>query len=76
MEIKELKALLKLLRDQGVLQYQTAELNLVLAENAPIKERYSSAATELVGEEELSPEEEAERLLFYSATPPPTEPQQ
>lgn len=66
-DTKALKELLKLLRSQGVLQYQTPDLSLVLSESlpAPVQKK-----TEEVVEEELSPEEEAERLLFYSATHP------
>lgn len=68
-DVKALKKLLELLRAQGVLQYQTSELNLVLTERAP--ESIKSKSVEAVEEEEeLSPEQEAERLLFYSATHP------
>lgn len=70
--LKDLKDLLKLLRAQGVQQYLTPELSLVLNEHAPVVYKRSTADEELVGEPELSPEEEAERLLFYSATPPAT----
>jgi hypothetical protein len=65
-DIKKLKELLKLLRSQGVLQYQTTDLNLVLTERSP--ESTKSKASEIMEEEpELSPEEEAERILFLSA---------
>lgn len=69
MELKELKDLLKLLRAQGVQQYMTPDLTLVLNENVPVTKRQAQAEVES-DEQELSPEEEAERLLFYSATPP------
>jgi hypothetical protein len=67
-DIKQLEKLLKLLRAQGVMQYQTTDLNLVLSETAPVDIKAKSLAEETM--EELSPEEEVERLLFYSATPP------
>lgn len=68
-DIKALKELLKLLRAQGVLQYQTTDLNLVLSETAPSTRR--SQAEEIMSEEEeLTPEQEAERLLFYSSSSP------
>ena len=68
MDLKSLKDLLKLLRAQGVLQYQSQELNLVLSENWQ-PPRAKSADAEAT--EEVTPtEEEIERLLFYSATPP------
>lgn len=67
-DVKHLEKLIKLLRSQGVLQYQTADLNLVLTERAPETPRTKSLAEETM--EELSPDAEIERLLFYSATPP------
>jgi hypothetical protein len=68
MEIKQLKELLKLLRAQGVQQYATPELTLVLGE-APVVIKRQASDVDLE-EETLTPEEEAERMLFYSATPP------
>lgn len=70
--IKELRELLKLLRSQGVTRYNTPELELSLNENFQSMNRKSQSAIE-EAEETLSPEEEAERILFYSATPPPEE---
>ncbi len=67
--IKDLRELLKLLRNQGVLQYQTPELTLVLNEHLPTTSNKSQAVN-IIEEQELSPEEEAERILFYSATSP------
>ena len=67
-DLKKLKELLKLLRAQGVLQYQSQELNLVLSEHWQ-PPRPKSADIE-IGEEVTPTEEEIERLLFYSATPP------
>jgi len=70
-DIKQLKDLLKLLRSQGVLQYQSTDLNLVLSENAPASLSKRSQAEDIMSEdEELTPEQEAERLLFYSAGSP------
>ena len=69
-DVKALKELLKLLRSQGVLQYQSTDLNLVLSENLPASTRIKPLAEEVVAEDEENPEAEYERLLFYSATPP------
>jgi len=69
-DLKQLRELLKLLRGQGVLQYQSDKLTLVLSERAPSPPTRKSAEVEDPEERELSPEEEAERLLFYSATNP------
>jgi hypothetical protein len=49
-DIKALKELLKLLRSQGVLQYNSTDLQLILSENAPINTR--KAQSELVAPEE------------------------
>lgn len=69
-DIKQLRDLLKLLRSQGVLQYQSTDLNLVLSETAPASARVKSLAEETMEDEDLSEEAELERLLYYSATPP------
>lgn len=69
-DIKQLKDLLKLLRSQGVLQYQSTDLNLVLSEHAPVVNRKSQIEDIMTEDEELTPEQEAERLLFYSAGSP------
>jgi hypothetical protein len=72
-DIKQLRELLKLLRSQGVLQYQSTDLNLVLTE-APAPTIKSKAAEAMDDDdEELTPEQEYERLLFYSA---PTQPKE
>lgn len=73
-DIKALEKLLKLLRNQGVLQYQSADLNLVLAEKPPTPERTKSLAEETAAEDEGLSEEEYNRLLFYSAQPPLVDP--
>lgn len=69
-DIKQLEKLLKLLRNQGVLQYQSTDLNLVLAEKAPEPIRVKSLAEETMSEEELSPEDEIERLINWSSQSP------
>jgi hypothetical protein len=71
MEIKELKALLKLLREQGVQQYVTPELSLVIDLQEIVGKRQQHLAKIEDIEDDPISEEEAERLLFYSATPPP-----
>lgn len=65
---KELDAILKVMRKHGALQLQSESINLVLSEQAPMADKVKSLAEETM--EELSPEEEIERLLFYSATSP------
>lgn len=71
-DIKQLKELLKLLRAQGVLNYNTPELQLILSEQAPITiTSGKSPAQEIMeDEDELTPEQEKERLMFYSADAP------
>lgn len=69
-DIKALKELLKLLRAQGVLQYQSTDLNLVLTE-AP-QTTTKSKASEIMDDDEdevLTPEQQMERMLFYSSDP-------
>lgn len=69
-DVKALRELLKLLRSQGVLQYQSTDLNLVLAETAPMVSK--SKATEIMDEDDeevLTPEQQMERMLFYSSDP-------
>lgn len=70
-DVKQLKELLKLLRAQGVLQYQTADLNLVLSEHLQITNRKSkSEEVEEFLEQEEDPTTEIERLIDYSSRPP------
>lgn len=67
--VKELRDLIKMLRSQGVLQFNSPDISLVLTELPPIAKRELSS--EHANEsEELTPEEEAERLLFYSVQSP------
>lgn len=72
-DIKQLKELLKLLRAQGVMQYQSTDLNLVLSETLP-QQPTKSKIEEIMDEEEqqLSPEAEIERLLAWNDKLPPT----
>lgn len=66
-DIKALRELLKLLRSQGVTNYNSTDLQLVLSETAPTPQR--SKATEVMeeaGEEDLSPEQEIERLMSWN----------
>jgi hypothetical protein len=72
--IKQLRELLKLLRSQGVLQYQSTDLNLVLSEQAPVTAKSRAAEAMESDEEELTPEQEYERLLFYSSPAADTDP--
>lgn len=70
-DIKQLKELLKLLRSQGVLQFQSSDLNLVLAEHMPIPPLNRKAQKDLMEEmEEEDPASEIERLIDYSSRPP------
>lgn len=68
-DVKALKELLKLLRAQGVLQYSTPDLSLVLTE-APVTTTRKQTDIEETIDDSLSEEEEAERLLYYSAISP------
>lgn len=58
-----LKPLLKLLRSQGVLKFETPELKVELSESLPRKE--PRAEREETEERELTSDE----LLYYSAPP-------
>lgn len=69
-DIKALKELLKLLRSQGVLQFQSADLNLVLSESMPLPPLNRKAQKELMEEMEEDPQDEIERLIDYSSRPP------
>lgn len=69
-DIKALKDLLKLLRAQGVLQYQSTDLNLVLSELPPQTTQKRSQAEEIFGEQDEDPALEIERLIDYSSKSP------
>lgn len=66
MELKNLKDLLKLLREKGVLEYEAEGIKLKLSEDAPQSKYKRRQEIEDVEEQELTEEE----LLYYSATPP------
>lgn len=63
MELKDLKALLKVLKANGVTQYASPELSLTLTEQPA--ELSLPEGSNLPEEQELTEEE----LLFYSAEP-------
>jgi hypothetical protein len=65
MSPQELKNLLKLLRSQGVLKYETDGLKLELCESLPRKEPRAERV-EIEPDRELTYEEQ----LFYSSEPP------
>ena len=67
MDLKNLKELLKVLREKGVLEFEMDGVKLKLSEEAP-QSRYKQRqqAEALIDEPELTEEE----LLYYSATPP------
>lgn len=65
-DLKQLKDLLKVLRDKGVLEFETKELKLKLSEDVPQSRYKQRQEMEMADEQELSEEE----LLYYSATPP------
>jgi len=67
MDLKNLKELLKVLREKGVLEFEMDGVKLKLSEEAP-QSRYKQRqqAEAIIDEPELTEEE----LLYYSATPP------
>ena len=69
----KLKALLKVLRAQGVLQYATVDLTLTLAETLPQTVPSRSLAEEIMGELDEDPALEIERLIDYSSKNPASE---
>jgi len=64
-DLKQLKDLLKVLRDKGVLEFETTELKLKLSEDLPQSRYKQKQEMELAEDRELTEEE----LLYYSATP-------
>lgn len=73
MDLKQLKDLLKVLRDKGVLEFESDGIKLKLSEDIPeSKYKRRQSETEEVEESDLTDEE----LLYYSAIPPITEPEQ
>lgn len=65
-DLKHLKDLLKVLRDKGVLEFETSELKLKLTEEIPQSRYKQKQEMEMAEDRELTEEE----LLYYSATPP------
>lgn len=67
MDLKDLKELLRVLRDKGVTEYECQGVRLKLSEEAPLsKYKRRQEFAEIEGEPELTEEER----LFYSAIPP------
>lgn len=66
-DIKHLKKLLETLRSNGVLQYQSTELNLVLSELPPQRPSVADIIEDFEPESDVPTEEEVERILFLSA---------
>jgi hypothetical protein len=69
-DIKHLGELLKLLRSQGVLQYQSTDLNLVLSETIPDLSVKKSQAEEIMESADEDPALEIERMIDYSSRNP------
>jgi hypothetical protein len=72
-DVKKLSSLITMLKKQGVLQYQSTELNLVFAESvvmAASQGKVKSLAEEAMGDEpELSEDAELERLIAWNDKP-------
>jgi len=67
MELKNLKELLKVLREKGVLEFEMDGVKLKLSEEAPqSKYKRRQEVESLIDDQELSEED----LIYYSATPP------
>lgn len=73
--LKELRALLKILRDNGVTNYNTPELQLNLIEQAPaVSGRHKPLADETLEDEEGQPSiEEIEAYINGTVADPPKE---
>lgn len=65
-DLKHLKDLLKVLRDKGVLEFETNEVKIKLSEDIPQSRYKQKQESDLAEDRELTEEE----LLYYSATPP------
>jgi len=72
MDLKNLKDLLKVLRDKGVLEFEADGIKLKLSEDIP-ESKYKKRQQEI---DEDEPELTDEELLYYSAMPAVTEPEQ
>lgn len=71
MDLKVLKDLLKILRDKGVLEFESQGIKLKLSEEVP-ESKYKRKQSEVDDEPELTEEE----LLYYSAPPMPADTEQ
>lgn len=67
MDLKNLKELLKVLREKGVLEFEMDGVKLKLSEEAPQSKYKKRQEVEVIDDQDELTEEE---LLFYSATPP------
>lgn len=67
MDLKNLKELLKVLREKGVLEFEMDGVKLKLSEDAPQSRYKQRQQAEALNDE---PELTEEELLYYSATPP------
>jgi ribosome maturation protein Sdo1 len=65
-DLKHLKDLLKILREKGVLEFESSDLKIKLSEDAPQSRYKQKQESELAEDRDLTEEE----LLYYSATPP------
>ena len=65
-DLKHLKDLLKVLRDKGVLEFETNEVKIKLSEDMPQSRYKQKQESDLAEDRELTEEE----LMYYSATPP------
>lgn len=65
-DLKHLKDLLKVLRDKGVLEFETNEVKIKLSEDIPQSRYKQKQESDLAEDRELTEEE----LMYYSATPP------
>ena len=68
MDLKDLKELLKVLRDKGVTEYECNGVKLKLSEEVPVSKYKRRQEVE----EQIEPEMTEEERLFYSAIHPMT----
>jgi hypothetical protein len=66
MDLKDLKELLKVLRDKGVTEYECQGIKLKLSEDVPVSKYKRRQEIE----EPMEPELTEEERLFYSAVHP------
>jgi len=75
MTTKELKELLKLLRAQGVLKYESSDLKLELSEMVP-ESRSSQESSSAPQEKTWDEMTDEEKMYYSSGGPVPTVPQE